>query len=130
MTRQNVTKQPDFTHVRHLKDAGYVNGAGEAVSTPFTLVTKLEDGVVYYKVAFCSRNEKNYVKKKGVQVALDSEHTFSVPIEEATFEVIESAVIADLVMNRRDIMPRAHRNFAELANSYFNMVGCPNPQSL
>ena len=105
---KNVMKG-GFTHVRHVKDPAFDNGNGEKVKCPFTLVTRLnDDQTVTYKVGFCSRNEKNYVKKKGIESALKSPYEFIVPIEKVSFIGINQAVIFDLIVNHRSIMPNAH----------------------
>lgn len=116
MARQNASIAPEFTHVRHYQYSGFYNGDGKFVPTRMTIVSTLEGNKVKYKVGFCSRNESNFNKKQGREAALQSNEVFEadhVDVE-GGFVAIESAILEDLVKNRRDHMPFAHQKFAEM----------------
>ena len=108
----------NHTHIKHLKELAYINGANEVVPTRMTILSRIDDRTLSYQVAFCSRNEKQYVKKIGVEVA-KSNPVFTVELSdriEINNHKIYETIMLDIMENRKEmkdegLMPNAHFGF-------------------
>lgn len=120
----------NHTHVKHLKELAYVNGANEVVPTRMTILSRIDDRTLSYQVAFCSRNEKQYVKKIGIDVA-KTNPVFTIELSdtiELTNHKLYELIMLDIMDSRNDLrseglMPNAHFGFFDALSESIHNVG-------
>lgn len=104
----------EFDHVKHYRNLR-VQTKTNTHRTPMTVLSKVvqnEDGethTIFYSVGFCATSEKNFVKKEGVNAAMQN------PVHCFKFDGVKShhnisfEIIRDMFVQHHDEIPYRHR---------------------